>query len=70
MYVEGKNAFWTYVHSRSEATFSLFSSEINICFSDITGFQSVILSLFRDHGDTLQRSSRSCALGLLACNFL
>jgi len=55
----------------SEATFSLFNSEINIFFSDIADFESIILSLFRDHGDTLQMSSRSCALVLLlACNFL
>jgi len=53
MHVEGKNVFWTYVHFRSEATFSLFNSEINICFSDVTDFDSVILSLFPDHGDTL-----------------
>jgi hypothetical protein len=62
--------FWTYVRFRSEATFSLFSNEINICLSDVTDFESIMLSLFYDHGDTLQRSSRSCALVLLACNFL
>jgi hypothetical protein len=70
MYVEGKNVFWIYVHFRSEATFSLLNSEINICNSDVTDFESVMLSLFRGHGDTLQRSSRSCVLGLFACNFL